>query len=102
MNSTLIEPQVPEWDIGVPPYKVKVMRKVVKAKFVTNPVLAELLVRTGDRLIVEDAPWDDYWGLGRSGNGQNMLGQTLMWVRSQFRNGNFRPYQFNLNSFSIL
>ncbi len=88
---------VPEWDVGQPPYKVMVMRKVVAAKFVTNPVLAELLVRTGYREIIEDAPWDEFWGTGKQGQGQNMLGKTLMYTRHMLQQRLLRPYVFELD-----
>lgn len=45
------------------------------------------LLGTGDKEIVENAPFDYYWGCGKSGTGQNQLGKTLMQVRDQLRNG---------------
>lgn len=84
---------IPEWDVGHPhPYKVKVMLHVVRTKFRMNPGLADLLVRTGDRLIVEDAPWDEFWGTGKRGDGQNWLGRILMKVREELRTGQLKIY----------
>lgn len=46
-----------------------------------HPELSELLVSTGDLEIVENAPHDFFWGVGRTGQGQNHLGRLLMRVR---------------------
>ena len=63
------------------------MHRVVGAKFRTHPALADLLLATGDRMIVENAPMDAYWGCGPDGLGQNKLGRILMQVRSEIRHG---------------
>jgi predicted NAD-dependent protein-ADP-ribosyltransferase YbiA (DUF1768 family) len=38
--------------------------------------------------IVENSPFDDYWGCGKDGSGQNKLGQILMEVRELLRHEN--------------
>ncbi|MCM3884178.1 NADAR family protein [Frankia sp. R82] len=65
----------------------QVMTEAVRAKF-TNPHLANLLVETGDRLLVEGNTWhDNVWGdcfCGRpacAAEGQNHLGKILMQIR---------------------
>jgi ribA/ribD-fused uncharacterized protein len=66
------------------------------AKFTSDPTLTMLLLRTGDRTIVEASPWDKIWGIGmketdpNSTNpskwkGTNLLGVCLMSVRKQIR-----------------
>lgn len=65
--------------------KDAVMLRAVLAKFKTHAKLAALLLSTGDRMIVENAPWDGYWGCGPDGAGLNRLGQILMSVRDQLR-----------------
>ena len=65
--------------------RLDVMYKVTMAKFVQHSDLKEILLSTGDSQLVENAPWDSYWGIGKDGNGQNMLGKTLMKVREDIR-----------------
>lgn len=65
--------------------KEEVMREALKAKFSTHPRLADLLVRTQDAVLVEASPFDSYWGKGRSGTGQNRLGELLMELRVELQ-----------------
>jgi N-glycosidase YbiA len=65
--------------------KTVVMEKAVLQKFTTYSTLKELLMGTGNELIVEDSPTDGYWGCGEDGRGQNHLGKVLMRVRSCLR-----------------
>jgi hypothetical protein len=70
------------------------MVQVLEAKF-EDPELKEILLATGDRIIVEASPYDRIWGVGLSeedddlykGNwkGQNLLGKALMEVREKLR-----------------
>lgn len=66
------------------------------AKFAQNPALAEVLLATGDRVLVEASPRDRIWGIGmgasnpavrepRAWRGQNLLGFALMEVRDRLR-----------------
>jgi len=66
----------------------------VKAKFSQNPDLATVLRSTGDSILAECAVRDRIWGIGLSMNdparldmtqwrGRNLLGYTLMRVRSE-------------------
>ena len=59
------------------------MHQAVTEKFRTHQALAELLLSTGDRTIVENSPYDGYWGCGADGTGLNRLGVILMAVRSE-------------------
>ncbi|MEC4892735.1 MAG: NADAR family protein [Oscillatoria sp. PMC 1051.18] len=61
--------------------KDEIMYQGVLKKFTTHPELREILLATGDNLIVENAPGDYYWGCGKDGSGKNKLGQILMQVR---------------------
>lgn len=62
-------------------------------KFSQNPPLRYYLCSTGQRLLAEASPYDAIWGIGLSAKeaavcapedwpGQNLLGQSLMAVRS--------------------
>nr|BBH86831.1 swarming motility protein [Thermosporothrix sp. COM3] len=74
-------PLRPDWE----EVKDDVMRRAVLCKFETHPKLKKLLLETGDEEIVENAPGDYYWGIGRDGSGKNMLGIILMEVREKLR-----------------
>lgn len=70
-----------DWD----KVKDEIMLKGVLTKFKTHSDLKEILLNTGDRLIVENSPIDYYWGCGSDGSGKNKLGLILMEVRSILR-----------------
>lgn len=71
------------------------MVQVLEAKF-ADPELRQILLATGDRIIVEASPYDRIWGVGLSENnddlykgnwkGQNLLGKALMEVRDKLKN----------------
>lgn len=66
-------------------------------KFYQNPELKQILLDTGDKIIVEASPYDKVWGIGMGVNnypdildqskwkGQNLLGESLMRVRTRLR-----------------
>lgn len=68
--------------------KLERMRAVLRAKFSQHDDLRELLLSTGDALLVEAATVDNavnrFWGQV-NGNGQNMLGVLLSGVRADIR-----------------
>ena len=72
------------------------MLKGNKAKFSQNQALADFLVETNSKVLVEASPYDTIWGIGLSQddknienphcwNGQNLLGFALMEVRDSLR-----------------
>jgi len=65
----------------------KAMIKVLWEKFTQNNDLKRLLLSTGTQTLIEDSPYDEYWGRGKLWNGQNQLGQMLMYIRWLFVNG---------------
>jgi ribA/ribD-fused uncharacterized protein len=71
-----------DWDL----VKEEVMKKALLAKFRSNEFAKEILLETGDEIIVEASPWDNYWGTGKDGDGQNRLGYLLMEVREILKN----------------
>jgi ribA/ribD-fused uncharacterized protein len=75
-------PLRPDWET----VKDNIMRKAVLCKFTTHLDIREILLSTGDELLVEDSPSDYYWGCGKDGSGKNRLGQILMEVREILRN----------------
>jgi hypothetical protein len=68
--------------------KDDVMQKAVLQKFRTHADIQEILLVTGDEVLVENSPIDYYWGCGKDGSGKNKLGQILMEVREILRDGN--------------
>ena len=67
--------------------KDNVMLEAVRAKFTQHNDLKELLIDTGDALLIEHTENDDYWGDGGNGKGKNKLGKILMKVREELRKG---------------
>ena len=62
-----------------------IMREAVLAKFLQHADLRAILLSTGDAVLVENSPTDDYWGCGAHGGGRNKLGRILMSVREELR-----------------
>jgi N-glycosidase YbiA len=61
--------------------KDSIMQQGVLQKFQTHADIREILLATGDELVVENSPIDFYWGCGKDGSGKNRLGEILMAVR---------------------
>lgn len=59
----------------------EVMFLGVKLKFQACAEIQNSLLATGDRLLIENSPYDKYWGIGQNGSGYNYLGIMLMRVR---------------------
>ena len=72
-----------DWD----EIKVSVMEQVVRAKFEQNPILAQLLLATGEMELQEGNTWHDvFWGVDlKTDEGENHLGKILMALREDFR-----------------
>jgi ribA/ribD-fused uncharacterized protein len=71
--------------------KDAVMDRAVRRKFETHSELRAILLSTGDEDLLEAAPSDTYWGIGREGNGLNKLGRILMRIRAELRAGGEDP-----------
>jgi len=65
--------------------KEAVMYRALKAKFTQHSRCKETLLSTGDALIIEDSPYDYYWGCGKTHLGKNRLGWLLMKLRGELR-----------------
>lgn len=74
-------PLRPDWE----EVKDDIMRQGVLKKFETHADIRDVLLSTGDTEIVENAPGDRYWGIGKDGTGKNMLGIILMETRAILR-----------------
>jgi ribA/ribD-fused uncharacterized protein len=65
--------------------KVGIMTELMRAKIEQNPDVKERLLATGSKTIVENSPWDDFWGAGKDGRGQNRMGKILMHLRDELQ-----------------
>lgn len=76
--------------------KEDVMRQILRAKFSQNPEIRKKLLDTGDKILAEANPRDNYWGIGTSSTtsiaknpskwkGENKLGKLLMELREELR-----------------
>lgn len=63
--------------------KDNIMLEALQAKFNQHLELKELLLATGDSVLVEHTENDSYWGDGGDGTGKNKLGKLLMKVRDE-------------------
>jgi N-glycosidase YbiA len=61
--------------------KEEILYTGLKAKFEQNGLLQTLLLKTGSEELIEQSPWDSYWGSGRTGKGKNRMGFLLMKLR---------------------
>lgn len=55
-------------------------------KYSQNDELKQKLIDTKGRHIEEASPYDEIWGIGKHGKGQNLLGKVLMELRDYFIN----------------
>lgn len=67
--------------------KDDVMRDAVRAKFTQHKNLQDILLATGDAILVEHTVNDSYWADGGDGTGKNMLGKILMEIREEIKSG---------------
>ena len=51
----------------------------------THPEVADALLATGERPIIETSQYDYYWGCGRDTRGRHVYGRVLTSVRSRLR-----------------
>lgn len=67
--------------------KNSIMIKAIWTKFSQNQQLKDLLIKTGSKILVENAGNNDKeWGAGADLKGNNFLGITLMLIREKLNN----------------
>jgi len=81
MGNDRSRPLRPDW-LNV---KDDIMRLAVLRKFEAHEDIRKVLLSTGDATIIEDSPYDYYWGCGANRSGRNMLGLILMETREGLR-----------------
>jgi ribA/ribD-fused uncharacterized protein len=73
----------PDWE----EVKLGIMYEVNMTKYDSYPELKEMLLATGDEKLVEGNTWGDtFWGQV-DGVGKNYLGNILMQIRKELREG---------------
>lgn len=63
--------------------KDSVMYVALHAKFTQHKDIKEILLSTGNSILIEHTINDSYWGDGLDGSGKNMLGKLLMKLREK-------------------
>lgn len=78
-------------DMGFKPdpnYDVdKAMLRALRLKFQHNPVAAQALLDTGAATLTYDAVYDDHFGTGKNGTGEDKMARLLEKVRNELRTG---------------
>jgi ribA/ribD-fused uncharacterized protein len=64
--------------------RVVVMERLLFCKALQNNKFRDLLLGSGEKEIVE-ASWDTFWGEGKTGDGENMMGKLLGELRKYLR-----------------
>jgi ribA/ribD-fused uncharacterized protein len=82
-----------DWHRGNPPVKDQVMYNALLHKFTKNQRLKDLLLSTGQSVLIEHTGNDNYWGDDgvanwKPGDKGNKLGQLLSRIRDEIRSGN--------------
>lgn len=62
--------------------KLDVMRSGIAMKLGQHPDVRAVLKLTGDRRLIENSSDDLFWGIGRSGHGENWMGRLWMELRA--------------------
>jgi len=68
------------------------MWKAVLAKFTQNDEIKDILLSTGNEIIIEQTINDYYWGCGKDHSGKNKLALILMEVREFISSNNKKEH----------
>lgn len=67
--------------------KVGIMTEIIRAKVKQNQDVCDCLLKTGTKQIIENSPWDSFWGIGEDGKGKNVMGYIFMQIRKELQEG---------------
>jgi ribA/ribD-fused uncharacterized protein len=70
-----------DWD----QIKVYLMEDICLNKLRQHPFIAKSLLKSGNRVLVEVSPKDDFWGWGPNKDGRNELGKIWMKLRDELK-----------------
>ena len=71
----------PDWD----EWKLITMEDILRVKLHQHSYVQKKLLESGDLPIVEDSPYDYFWGIGFDRTGENHLGKIWMKLRAELR-----------------
>lgn len=71
----------PDWEM----VKIPIMEIILIHKVEQHEYVAKKLEATGNRYLVENSWRDEYWGWGKNGDGQNILGKLWTKIRNSRR-----------------
>lgn len=75
-------------ELAVPNFdKAAVMEELLRAKLAQHSDIADILGESEDRELLKVWDTDYYWGTGKDGSGQNVMGKLWMKLRDELRNG---------------
>jgi len=67
------------------------MTRATYTKCRTHTDVANALIATGEKTIIETSQYDYYWGCGRDTRGRNVYGRVLTNVRTKLREEPLKP-----------
>lgn len=93
--------------------RYEITKGAIKAKFEQNDELKQKLLSTGNAILAEANPWDDYWGIGIDAPtakkmdvfkwpGCGMLGVILMEVRKEISGQNISNTNYSSSYFDLM
>ena len=62
--------------------KEEFMETILRAKTEQHDKVLRTLLETGEKMIIENSPNDEFWGIG-NGSGKNTLGKIWMKIRNE-------------------
>ena len=65
--------------------KLGMMEEILRCKVAQHSDIADILMRSGVIELIEDSPFDNFWGRGKYWKGQNHLGKLWMKIRNDLR-----------------
>jgi predicted NAD-dependent protein-ADP-ribosyltransferase YbiA (DUF1768 family) len=63
--------------------KLAVMEELMRAKLAQHTDIADILRESGERELLKVWETDSYWGTGKDGSGQNLMGKIWMKLRTE-------------------
>lgn len=78
--------QRPEWNIE----KRDTMKDIVRHKLGQHSYIQAKLLQTSNFELIEDSPFDSFWGWGADRRGRNELGKIWMELREELKNGEIK------------
>jgi ribA/ribD-fused uncharacterized protein len=71
-------------ELAVPNFKkAAIMEEIFRAKLQQHPDIALILMESGERELLKVWDTDYYWGTGKDGSGQNVMGKLWMTLRAE-------------------